>query len=79
MRITAKERERRSKLRQELNVKLNVWLQRVKDMQVLQRDPGNAEKITFVQQEIVKIEKELHDLDFGFRYQRAWVKGPTKR
>ena len=75
--MSAKAREARSKLRQALHEKLNVWLLREKDTEVW---PGlsvqeRAKKAEFVQQEQAKLRKALRALDRGFSRQRAWSQG----
>jgi hypothetical protein len=77
MKESAKARRARSKLRQALYLKLNVWIQREKDMEVAVtlRHPGVPEKLEFIRQERAKLEKELQILDRGFKRQRAWSQG----
>jgi hypothetical protein len=77
MRLSAKTRQDRSKLRQALNKELEVWDQRVKDMEIAQilKAPGVAEKLLFVKQEQAKLQRKLKDLDRGFGRQRAWSQG----
>jgi hypothetical protein len=77
MRLSAKARQDRSKLRQALNKELAVWDQRVKDMEIalLLKAPGAAEKMLFVRQEKAKLQRKLKDLDRGFGRQRAWSQG----
>ena len=77
MRLSAKARQSRSKLRQALNKELEVWDQRVKDMEIAQilKAPGVAEKLLFVKQEQAKLQRKLKDLDRGFGRQRAWSQG----
>jgi len=77
MKITAKERERRSKLRQEIHEKLEVWHQRLKDMEIAKAlgETGVLEKISFIGQEIAKANEEMRVLDKGLKRQRVWVSG----
>ena len=77
MLISAKARAHRSKLRQALNLELNVWLQREKDMEVAHNLSAEvrAEKTVFVRQEQAKLRKALRALDRGFGRQRAWSQG----
>ena len=77
MLMSAKARAHRSKLRQALNLELNIWVQREKDAEVW---PGlsaevRAEKTTFCRQEQAKLRKALRSLDRGFGKQRAWSQG----
>lgn len=71
MKLSARERESRSKRRQSLNKELAVWLQREKDPDAI-LDPKKA---YFARQEQAKLQRELKMLDFGFRKQRAWSQG----
>jgi len=75
MKITAKERERRSKLRQEIHAKLEVWHQRLKDMEIARSlgETGVPERILFIEQEIAKANEEIRILDKGFKRQRVWA------
>jgi len=77
MKITSKERERRSKLRQETHAKLEVWHQRLKDMEVSKAlgETGVPERILFIEQEIAKANEEVRILDRGFKRQRVWANG----
>lgn len=77
MRLSAKERESRSKLRQVLAEKLKIWDQRVKDMEIARilKDPGVEEKLVFVRQEQAKLRKELRALSRGVGKQRDWADG----
>jgi hypothetical protein len=75
--MSASARASRSKLRQALNLELNVWLQREKDMEVAHDLSAEvrAEKTVFVRQEQEKLRKALRSLDRGFGKQRAWSQG----
>ena len=77
MKITAKERERRSKLRQETHAKLEVWHQRLKDIEIAKAlgETGVPERISFIEQEIAKANEEMRILDKGLRRQRVWANG----
>ena len=77
MKITAKERERRSKLRQETHAKLEVWHQRLKDMEIAKAlgETEVLERISFIEQEIAKANEEMRVLDRGLKWQRAWANG----
>jgi hypothetical protein len=77
MRITAKERVSRSKLRQKLWAELKVWVQREKDMEVARSLslPGVEEKLVFIRQEKAKLQREVNKADRGARKQRKWAKG----
>jgi hypothetical protein len=77
MTLTAKERERRSKRRQSLNVELNIWLQHEKDMEVAAalKTEDLPEKLAFIRHEQAKLREVLSALDKGFRKQRAWSQG----
>ena len=77
MLMSASARASRSKLRQALNLELNVWLQREKDMEVAHDLSAEvrAEKTVFVRQEQEKLRKALRSLDRGFGKQRAWSQG----
>ncbi len=77
MRVSAKERESRSRERQALCVALGVWVQREKDMEVaFDLTPEvRAEKTLFVRQEQAKLRKTLRILDRGVSRQRAWANG----
>jgi hypothetical protein len=77
MLMSAKARAARSKLRQALNLELNVWLQREKDMEVALAlgKSGVPEKVAFIRQEQAKLRKALRALDRGFGKQRAWSQG----
>ena len=77
MLMSASAREHRSKLRQALNLELNVWLQREKDMEVALAlgKEGVPEKVVFIRQEQAKLRKALRALDRGFGRQRAWSQG----
>jgi hypothetical protein len=77
MLISAKARAHRSKLRQALNLELNVWLQREKDMEVALAlgKEGVPDKVAFIRQEQAKLRKALRALDRGFGRQRAWSQG----
>ena len=77
MKITAKERERRSKLRQETHEKLEVWYQRLKDMEIAKAlgETEVLERISFIEQEIAKANEEMRVLDKGLRRQRVWANG----
>ena len=77
MLMSASARAHRSKLRQALNLELNVWLQREKDMEVALALSAEvrAEKTVFVRQEQAKLRKALRALDRGFGKQRAWSQG----
>lgn len=75
MPLSSKERQARSKLRQALGLKLNVWAQRVKDMEIALAlgKPEAAKKMDFSRQEHAKAQQALRELDKGFRMQRVWV------
>ena len=75
--MSAKAKQARSKLRQALNLELNVWLQREKDMEVALAlgKEGVPEKVAFIRQEQAKLRKALRALDRGFGKQRAWSQG----
>ena len=75
--MSAKAKQARSKLRQALNLELNVWLQREKDMEVALAlgKEGVPEKVAFIRQEQAKLRKALRSLDRGFGRQRAWSQG----
>jgi hypothetical protein len=75
--MSASARAHRSKLRQALNLELNVWLQREKDMEVALAlgKEGVPEKVVFIRQEQAKLRKALRALDRGFGRQRAWSQG----
>ena len=77
MKITAKERERRSKLRQEIHARLEVWYQRLKDMEIAKAlgETWVLERISFIEQEIAKANEEVRILDRGFKRQRVWANG----
>ena len=77
MKLSAKERESRSKRRQALCKELGVWLQREKDMEVAfdLSVEARIEKVQFVRQEQAKLRKALRALDRGFGRQRAWSQG----
>ena len=77
MLMSASARASRSKLRQALNLELNVWPQREKDMEVAHDLSAEvrAEKTVFVRQEQEKLRKALRSLDRGFGKQRAWSQG----
>ena len=77
MLMSASARAHRSKLRQALNLELNVWLQREKDMEVALAlgKEGIPEKVVFIRQEQAKLRKALRALDRGFGKQRAWSQG----
>ena len=77
MLMSAKARAHRSKLRQALNLELNVWLQREKDMEVAYDLPPEVrtDKTKFIRQEQAKLRKALRALDRGFGRQRAWSQG----
>ena len=75
--MTAKDREIRSKKRKKLSIKLAIWRQRVKDMEVAQSRgaPDAAQKMAFCRQEQAKAEKALRKLETGVRAQRIWASG----
>ena len=75
--MSAKAKQARSKLRQALNLELNVWLQREKDMEVALAlgKEGVPETVAFIRQEQAKLRKSLRSLDRGFGKQRAWSQG----
>ena len=75
--MSASARAHRSKQRQALNLELNVWLQREKDMEVALAlgKEGVPEKVVFIRQEQAKLRKALRALDRGFTRQRAWSQG----
>ena len=75
--MSASARAHRSKLRQALNLELNVWLQREKDMEVALAlgKSGVPVKVAFIRQEQTKLRKALRALDRGFGKQRAWSQG----
>ena len=77
MLMSASARAHRSKLRQALNLELNVWLQREKDMEVALAlgKSGVPVKVAFIRQEQTKLRKALRALDRGFGKQRAWSQG----
>jgi predicted nucleic acid-binding Zn-ribbon protein len=73
----AASRSARSKQRQALNLELDVWVQRERDMEVAiaQGQAGVPEKVDFIRQEQTKLRKALRGLDRGFGKQRAWSQG----
>jgi hypothetical protein len=71
MRISAKERESRSKERKAIALKLAIWLRREKDPDAL----ADPEKAQFARQEQAKLRKTLRILDRGVAKQRAWADG----
>lgn len=71
MRLSASERQSRSKKRQSLWLKLELWVQREKDPDAMS-DPSKAD---FARQEQVKLRKQIHDTEAGVKRQRAWVRG----
>jgi len=77
MRVSAKERESRSRERQSVAKQLAVWVQREKDMEVAasRRESGVPEKVIFIRQEQAKLRKTLRILDRGVSIQRAWANG----
>jgi hypothetical protein len=74
--LTNKER---SKLRQKLGITLNLWAQRVADLEYAKRIgvPEAAVKLDFCRQEHTKVQKALRELDRGVRLQRVWVRGTS--
>ena len=72
-----KKREARSKKRQDLWEKLNVWLQKEKDMEVAFDlcAEDRAQKTEFIRQNKAKLQKELRALERGVHKQRAWSQG----
>ena len=71
MRISAKERDARSKRRQSLAETLAVWVRREKDPDAV-LDP---EKAAFARQEQAKLRRELRALSRGVAKQRDWADG----
>jgi hypothetical protein len=78
--MTAKDRQTRSKHRQKLGLKLALWRQRMKDMEVaLARGVADAAtKMAFCRQEQAKAEKALRKLEVGARLQRVWASGRSE-
>jgi hypothetical protein len=78
--MTAKDRQARSKHRQKLGLKLALWRQRVKDMEVAQARgaPDAAKKMAFCRQEQAKAEKAMRKLEVGVRLQRVWASGRSE-
>ena len=74
---STKARDSRSKKRQALCVKLEVYAQCEKDMEVaaILSVPCVPEKVKFIRQEQAKLRKALRALDRGFTRQRAWSQG----
>jgi hypothetical protein len=77
---TIKMRDRLSKLRQALWLKVKIMEQRVKDMEVakLLRDPEAGAKADFCQQEIAKLKESIIELERGVYKQRAWASGKRR-
>jgi hypothetical protein len=66
--------------KQKLSIKLALWRQRVKDMEIALSlgAPDTAQKMAFCRQEQAKAEKALRNLEVGVRLQRVWASGTSK-
>jgi hypothetical protein len=77
MRLSASERESRSKKRQKLWERLGEMHQNTESVALAPGalEPKAEEKVAFGEQEQAKLRKQIHDLERGCKRQRAWVRG----
>jgi hypothetical protein len=77
MRLSASERESRSRKRQKLWERLGEMHQNTESIRLAPGalEPKAEEKVAFGEQEQAKLRKQIHDLERGCKRQRAWVRG----
>ena len=77
MRLSARERQVRSRLRQKLWEQLQTLRQNTESMRLApeSREPDAAAKIKFGEQEQAKLREQIRTLELGYSRQRAWNRG----